>query len=161
MKTSDLKNMAVVSLGDGTRVGRIEDVLFDTGALHVAALVVTTAGGRSIVPVAAVRSIGSDAVTVESGAAVQASAPSSSNNLLRSLKDLSGTKVVNAEGTYLGEVQEIEIDPTSRALTGLDVRRGGVLGLGGTSVTVPAAAIRSIGPDLITAEVSAAATEGG
>jgi sporulation protein YlmC with PRC-barrel domain len=155
MKAGDLRNMAVVSLNDGTRLGRIEDVLFDTSSLNVAALAVTTANGRTILPIAAVRSVGTDAIMVESNAAAQVPTGSTTAGAVqRSLKDLSGIKVVNAEGSYLGDVKEIEIDPTTRALTGLEVQRGGVLGLGATTHAVPASAIRSIGPDLVTAEFS-------
>jgi sporulation protein YlmC with PRC-barrel domain len=155
MKAGDLKNMTVVSLNDGTRLGRIEDVLFDTTSLNLAALAVNTPNGRTILPMNAVRSVGADAITVESGAATQAPAPpTTAGTVYRSLKDLSGIKLVNAEGSYLGDIKEIEIDPATRALTGLDVQRGGVLGLGATSYAVPASAIRSIGPDLVTADYS-------
>src|SRR4029450_4367846 len=58
MKAGELKGKAVVSMADGVQVGRVEDILFDTPALRVAALVLTTTGGRSILPFAAVRSLG-------------------------------------------------------------------------------------------------------
>jgi sporulation protein YlmC with PRC-barrel domain len=57
---------------DGVQIGRVEDVLFDTAALRVAALVLTTTGGRSVLPFAAIRSLGADALTVESATATQA-----------------------------------------------------------------------------------------
>jgi sporulation protein YlmC with PRC-barrel domain len=56
MTASELKNKAVVSMADGVQIGRVEDVLFDTAALGVAALVLTTTSGRSVLPFAAVRS---------------------------------------------------------------------------------------------------------
>ena len=65
MKASALKGKAVVSMVDGVQIGRVEEVLFDTTALRVAALVLTTTGGRSTLPFAAVRSLGADAITVE------------------------------------------------------------------------------------------------
>ncbi len=160
MKAGDLKGMAVVSLNDGIRLGRIEDLLFDTSSLQLAGLAVTTANGRTILPMAAIRSVGSDAVTIESGVATQGPGSSPTGAAQRSLKDLSGIKVVNADGTYLGELKEIEIDPVTRVLTELDVQRGGVLGLGATSLAVPASAIRSIGPDLVTADFSPAPADG-
>ena len=71
MKASALNGKDVVSMVDGVQIGRVEDVLFDTNALRIAALVLTTTGGRSILPFAAIRSLGADAVTVESAAATR------------------------------------------------------------------------------------------
>jgi len=154
MKATALKGMTVVSMSDGVRVGRVEDVLFDTAALRVSALALTTTGGRSILPFSAVRSIGVDAVTVESETAAQAAAaPGSAGNVLRGLGDLVGLKVVTGEGTHVGDVQEALIDQASGALTELEAHRGGILSVGGTTVMIPAPAIRGIGPDLVTADI--------
>src|SRR5947209_18377056 len=91
MKASELKNKAVVSMADGVQIGRVEDVLFDTAALRVAALALSTTGGRSVLPFAAVRSLGADVVTVESATATQAAADQAgAGNLLRTLADLIG-----------------------------------------------------------------------
>ena len=152
MKASALKDRAVVSLADGTRIGRVSDVLFDTAELRLAALALTTAGGQSILPFAAVRSLGPDAVTVESTAAMQGATPAA-GNVLRGLSDLAGMKAVNSDGTLLGEVRELEIDQVGGRLVSLELHRGGVLGLGGTTVTAPVATVRSIGPELVTLDL--------
>jgi sporulation protein YlmC with PRC-barrel domain len=137
MKARALKGKAVVSMADGVQIGRVEEVLFDTAALKVAALVLTTTGGRSILPFAAVRSLGADAVTVESATATQpAAAQADAGNLLRALGDLTGLKVVNGEGAYLGDVRDVTIDQASGTLTELEAHSGGMLGVGGTGVTV-------------------------
>lgn len=162
MKASALKGMTVVSMMDGVQIGRVEEVLFDMAALRVAALMLTTTGGRSVLPFAAVHRIGADAVTVESATAAQAAeAQGGAGNVLRGLGDLMGLKVVSGEGTYLGDVRDVAIDQADGALTELEARRGGVLGLGGASVTVPASAIRGIGPDLVTVDLPAQPSQGG
>jgi sporulation protein YlmC with PRC-barrel domain len=158
MKASALKGKAVVSMADGVQIGRIEDVLFDTVALRVAALALATTGGRSILPFSSVRSLGADAVTVESVTAIQAD-QGGAGNLLRGLGDLMGLKIVNGEGAYLGDVREVVIEQASGALTEFEAHSGGVLGLGGTSVTVPTVAIRGIGPDLVTVDMPAPSGE--
>ena len=158
MKASALKDRAVVSLADGRRIGRVSDVLFDTAELRLAALALTTAGGQSILPFAAVRSLGTDAVTVESAAAMQGAAPAA-GNVLRGLSDLVGMKAVNSDGTLLGEVRELEIDQAGGGLVSLELHRGGVLGLGGTTVTAPVASVRSIGPELVTLDLPAPTTK--
>jgi sporulation protein YlmC with PRC-barrel domain len=156
MKASALKNKAVVSMADGVQIGQVADVLFDTAALRVAALVLTTTGGRSVLPFAAVRSLGADAVTVESATATQAAVDQAGiGNLLRSLGDLIGLKVVNGEGAYLGDVRDVTIEQASGALTELEAHSGGMLGLGGSGVTIPASAIRGIGPELVTVDMPA------
>jgi sporulation protein YlmC with PRC-barrel domain len=123
---------------------------------RVAALVLTTTGGRSILPFTAVRTLGADAVTVENATATQpAAAQGDASNLLRALGDLTGLKVVNGEGAYLGDIRDITIDQASGALTEFDAHGGGMLGMGGTTVTVLAAAIRGIGPELVTVDMPA------
>src|ERR1700694_3404582 len=160
MKASALKGKAVVSMADGVQIGRVEDVLFDTAALRVPALVLTTTGGRSVLPFSAVRSLGADAVTVESASATQATADQGgAGNVLRALGDLTGLKVVNGAGAYLGDVRGVMIEQASGALTELEAHSGGMLGLGGTGVTVPAAAIRGIGPELITVDMPVPSSE--
>src|SRR5918911_38008 len=109
VKASALKDRAVVSLADGTRIGRVSDVLFDTADLRVAALALTTNGGQSILPFAAIRSLGTDAVTVESATATQGVAAPTAGNVLRGLSDLVGMKAVNGDGTFVGTVRELEI----------------------------------------------------
>jgi sporulation protein YlmC with PRC-barrel domain len=78
-------------------------------------------------------------------------------NVLRGLTDLAGMKAVNSDGTLLGEVRELEIDQVGGRLVSLELHRGGVLGLGGTTVTAPVATVRSIGPELVTLDLPPAA----
>ena len=59
----------------------------------------------------------------------------------------------------MGEVKELEINEEDGRLTGLDVHRGGVLGLGGKSYNVPPTAIHNIGPKLVTVEMPLQADE--
>src|ERR1051326_5222599 len=135
MKASQLKNKAVVSMADGVQIGRVEDVLFDTAAL---------------------RSLGADAVTVESATPTQAAADQAgAGNLLRSFNDLISLKAFNGEGAYLGEVRDVTVEQATGALTELEAHSGGVRGLGGTGVTIPASAIRGIGPELVTVDMPA------
>jgi sporulation protein YlmC with PRC-barrel domain len=159
MKASELKDRTVVSMADGTRIGRVSDVLFDTADLRLAALALSTNGGQSILPFAAIRSLGADAVTVESATATQGAAVPTAGNVLRGLSDLTGMKAVNADGTLVGTVRELEIDQAGGQLLSLELHRGGVLGLGGTTITAPVAAVRSIGPELVTLDLPAEPAE--
>ena len=51
------------------------------------------------------------------------------------------------------------IEQTSGALTELEAHQGGMLGMGGTGVTVLASAIRGIGPEMITVDMPAPSGE--
>ena len=155
MKASALKSMAVISMADGVQIGRVEDVLFDTTNLRVAALVLATSGGQSVLPFSSVHRIGADAVTVETASAAQPAAPTTAGNALRHLSDMIGLKIVNGEGTHLGDVREVLIDEAVGGIIELEAHRGGMLGMGGTSVRVLASDIRGIGPDLVTANMPA------
>ena len=83
MKASALKSMAVVSMADGVQIGRVEDVLFDTTDLRVAALVLATSGGQSVLPFSSVHRIGADAVLTWRGEAATAATSISLNVVQR------------------------------------------------------------------------------
>ena len=152
MRASTLKDKPVVSMADGAQVGTVEDVLFDPSELRVAGLALRGQGGESILPFGSIRSIGSDAVMVESAAETQGAGGQAMRENMRGLGDLTSLSVVNGEGTLLGKVKEVEIDEDGR-LAQLEAHRGGVLGIGGTDVTIPPSAIRSVGPKLITVDM--------
>ena len=139
----------------GAKVGSVEEVLFDATDLRVAALLLRASDGQSIVPFAFVRNIGADAVIVESTAATEGATGQTARENLRGLGDLTGLPVVDSEGTNLGAMTDCEFAPDDGRLTEIEVHSGGMLGLGGTSLTVAAAAIRRIGPKLITVDIPA------
>jgi len=159
MRVVLLKNMPVVSMADGAKVGTVQDVLFDTAQYRVAALVLASAGGQILLPFNAIKSIGNDAVTVDSLAATQGVGTSLTRDGLRGLNDMTSLKVVNSDGSLLGDVKDIEIERADGKLTEVAVRKGGVFGMGGTVLTMPVASIRSIGPKLMTVDVSVNAPE--
>ncbi len=158
MKTSDLKGKPVVSMADGAQVGTVDDVLFDPAELRVTGLALRGQSGQSILPFGSIRSIGADAVMVESATETQGAGGQAMRESMRGLEDLTSLSVVNGEGTLLGKVKEVEVDQEGR-LAHLETHRGGVLGIGGTSLTVPPSAIRNIGPKLITVDLPAEPTK--
>jgi sporulation protein YlmC with PRC-barrel domain len=143
---STLKDMAVISLADGAKIGHVKDMFFDTSRRRVVAFVVASDAGEALLSFDAVHSIGPDALTVETAGATQE---------LRRLADLLELKAVDTDGTLLGEVKELEVDRHDGRLTELVVHQGGLLGLGGTEHGVPASAVRSIGPGLAMVELPA------
>lgn len=66
MDAKTLKDMAVVSLQEGTRLGRVVQPQFDLAARQMRAVEVHGDDGTFIVPFEQIESIGSDAMTVTS-----------------------------------------------------------------------------------------------
>lgn len=153
MKASKLKGMPVVSMADGAQIGSVTDVRFDMADLRLNALVLSGRSGEALVPFGSIRSIGSDAVMVESAAETQGVGGQSASDTVHGLSDVMSLSVINAEGTVFGEVKELEINEKDGGLTGLEVHRGGMFGLGGKNYTVSPSAIRNIGPKLVTVEM--------
>jgi sporulation protein YlmC with PRC-barrel domain len=157
VKAQAIKDMPVVSMADGTKIGNVQELLFDTSAWRLAALLLTAGGGKSLLPFEAVRSFGNDVITVENVAATQGTEGNAAAGNLRGLKDLAGLRVINGEGTWLGDVRDVELAVKDGAVEQISVRKGGMLGLGGTNTSIPAAAIRGIGPKVMTVDVPEAA----
>lgn len=148
MYTDKLKHTAVVSLAEGARLGRVEESLFTTQPLRLAALRVKGDQGEFVVPYDQIRSIGADAITLEDSAATQAAV--GANESLIGWDDLKKRKVVDAAGTLLGTISNLEFDATTGQIARLTVHKGGVLGIGGESSEIDASAIQSVGSELIT-----------
>lgn len=150
MDAHKLKGMAIVSLAEGAKLGRIDDVIFNTQPLRAAALRATGDGQGFVIPFEQLKSIGADAVTVESGRVTQADSTGGAFSGLPGLGELTKFKVVDEAGTLVGTIKGIDLDPTTGQVTGVAVHKGGVLGLGGTTTTIDPAAIRGVGNALLT-----------
>jgi sporulation protein YlmC with PRC-barrel domain len=152
VKAHALKDMPVVSMADGTKIGNVQDLLFETTKLRLAALLLSAGGGKSFLPFEAVRSFGNDVITVENASVTQGLEGNAAIGSLRTLKDIASLRVINAEGTWLGDVRDVEVTVQNGVVEQLSIHKGGVLGLGGTTTSVPAEAIRGIGPKVITVD---------
>jgi uncharacterized protein YrrD len=149
MRADMAKGLAVVSIADGGKLGRVADVLFDTRNLRVAALRIEGDGGRALIPLIGVRSIGHDAVTVPSAESVEWAAPAGDEEGLIGADQLGRLKVVDEAGTFHGVVSHVEVDDSSGRLIEIQAQKGGVLGLGGTTHVVAAREVITIGDELI------------
>jgi sporulation protein YlmC with PRC-barrel domain len=155
MDANILKGMVIVSIQEGTKLGRVEQPLLDLTARRIAALQVRGESGTFIVRFDEVESVGADAITVASSAATHTPSGGATADGLRDLDEVGKLKVVDHVGTFLGTVSHVEIDPASGEITRLAAHKGGMLGMGGTTTPIDARAIVSVGPELLTVNTEA------
>ena len=157
MNTDTLTGMTVLSLAGGTRLGKIEGVAIDPQSLQVVALRIAANGQRALVPWESLQGIGKDAVTVPDEHGARWSLPAGGANSLPDIGDLRNLRVVDEAGKVVGKVRDLDFDAGTGKIISLITHEGGILGIGGTTSTIPAGAVVSLGPEVIT--VRAAATE--
>ncbi len=149
MNVATLKHLPIMSLASGAKLGVVDDLCFATEPLRIAALRMTTDGQFTMLPWRVIAAIGPDAVMVPNETAAPVTAAESDQAALVDLATLYALKVVDEGGTSIGTVQDVEIDPQSGVVTQVETHTGGVLGLGGTTTTIVAADIRSIGAEVL------------
>lgn len=151
MKFSELKGRAVVNLEDASKLGTIEDLLVDAESHHIVSIKVRTGmfHAAQIIPVADVKNVGGDAVTIATGGtanitstpestAQQKIAASQSEGSATStsptpvgpqapieITSLLGNKVVTDAGTMVGDLSDVMIDWVDLTITGYEVHMGG------------------------------------
>lgn len=158
MDANTLKGLAIVSMAEGTKLGQVEDVLFNSQLVQVAALLISGGGQTFVIPFEKIAHIGPDAVTVGDSQVAQIESAGDAFSGLPGLGQLTRLKVVDEGGTLIGTVAGIDIDGTTGRVLSLLVHKGGVLGIGRTATTLGVGAVRGVGADLITVATDAAAS---
>lgn len=145
-KISELIGRPVVSMAGGVKVGTVKDVLIDTATLTATALLISGDSGRGGLPFDKVLAVGPDAVTIEEVSSVfWASATTPGPG--REANEIKGLPVVNSLGADMGNVHDIEL--LGDRVQSLDVRSGGLFGIGASEKAITQHAIRSIGDKLV------------
>lgn len=131
MKFSELKGRAVVNLEDAKKIGEVEDLMIEPDGHHIVSLKVKSGlfSSAKIVPVADVKSVGADAVTIVASAGTtdpQTNMSSSGSREPLEVSSILGNKVVTDAGTLVGELRDVLFDWTALTITGYEVREGGL-----------------------------------
>ena len=155
MKFSELKGRAVINLEDASKIGEVEDLIVEPDGHHIVSLKVRTGlfHASRLVPVADVKNVGADAVTisVDAGPATiptdttiqplsdnagQAGVEQHSTSNGRSEKSqagpvievssILGNKVVTDAGTLVGTLRDVMVDWVDLTITGYEVHDGGM-----------------------------------
>jgi uncharacterized protein YrrD len=127
MKFSELKGRAVVRLEEAQRIGEVEDLMIEPVSRHIVSLKVRTGlfSAAELVPAAEVKNVGADAVTIALPAEPTPQSAAGAPPLI-ALTTILGNKVVTDAGTLVGELQDVLLDWANLAITGYEVREGGV-----------------------------------
>jgi len=150
MDAHQLKGLAVITLAEAERVGRVEDVVFETSPLRAAGLRLRTETGDRLVAFSDIRSIGADAIITENVTSAEQNDAALNRRQLPGLEDLRKLNVVDEEGQFLGHIGRLEMDPGTGTVERIEVRKGEVLGMGGEGRTLSPDQIISVGAELIT-----------
>ncbi|GAB6159239.1 PRC-barrel domain-containing protein [Desulfotomaculum varum] len=124
-KSKKFIGMPVISLAEGQQMGTVKGLVVDPQQQKVAALIIEQKGWFSeqkFAPYGKVRSVGSDAITIDQSAAIEKG--SSLPEILKLYKDkvtVVGCKVVAENGCQLGEVDEYYVEETNGSIVGLEI----------------------------------------
>lgn len=151
MKTfSQLLGMPLVTVAEGIRLGMLRGLDFDATDGQIRSLYFSGEQGRAdgVLPWSAVRTVGQDAITIESVASV--STPDLGPDRAAAPPDVRNRPVVTEGGTRIGKVTGYDVDETTGRIQCYHVATGGLFGkLTHREVTFPHASIRVFGPDAI------------
>lgn len=148
MRIQELLSMPVVAIDSGVRLGVVQGVELDPQLGQLRYLRIDSADRRpdAVIPWTALRSIGRDAVTVESPLALQETIPGEECD--RMIAHFGNRPVVTESGTRIGQITSYEFDPVSGAIGNYHVALSGLVNrLIGRDVEFPHAAVRSVGAD--------------
>lgn len=109
----ELAGLAVVSLTGGDRLGRVDDVIFDSSAAAVVGVLVDRGGMFSkpkYLEATHVRAVGSDALTIDSETALTEFDPAALGATMLPMKPLDGRPVLTEAGTIVGKIADIGVD---------------------------------------------------
>jgi sporulation protein YlmC with PRC-barrel domain len=127
MLFSDAKGRKVVSTEAAEQVGKIKDVVVDPATHSVVALLLKKTESGSILRWSDLTGFGADAATVGS-AALLLESDEQVDALRGKEHEVLGKRVLDTRGDELGEVKDLDIDPTTGAITSLVLERRSVPG---------------------------------
>ncbi len=129
-KGKDLIGMSVVGQSDGAKLGRVRDLIFDSDANELLALVLSEKDlfgliDAQIVPWHEVRSLGGDVILATDAASVRKLRDDDKARELATRENvLSGTQILTSEGKELGTLADMVIDEQTGSVLGYEVSGG-------------------------------------
>lgn len=153
MDIKSIKGIAVVSIGDGARLGEVSDALFDLDDRRVRALVVGQGGlfgGKErILDFDDVKSVGSDAVMIEARDQMVADRDDPRYRTYPDIGRLASMRVVSEAGELIGSLATVRVNPIDGIFTDIEVSHHGLLGPFRSHLIVPASTVIRFGEDVV------------
>ncbi|SHF39291.1 Uncharacterized protein YrrD, contains PRC-barrel domain [Desulforamulus putei DSM 12395] len=154
-KSKKFIGMPVISLAEGQQMGTVKGLVVDPHQQKVAALIIEQKGWFSeqkFAPYGKVRSVGTDAITIDQSAVVEKGA--SLPDILKLYKDkvtVIGCKVIAENGSHLGEVDEYFVEETTGSIVGLEISGNLLNSIMKGKSFLDISFVRTIGKELVVA----------
>jgi len=152
IKASNVIGLKVVSLQKGETIEDVNDVIYDPQSQKVQALLVDPGGWFSeakVIPLREIKSLGKDAVTVESSRVIKKASdlPKPNSGISSRNSKLKKMSVLTAGGTSLGRVSDVLFDPKSGDIGEYEISQGTVEDVKSGRKFLPALEVIKIGVD--------------
>jgi uncharacterized protein YrrD len=153
MDVKSLKGIAVVSIKQGEKVGTVDDVLFDMENRRVIAFKLIKPGflrsGGIAITMEDVESIGKDAVMIQHRDRIRDLKNERDLQARPGYSDLSALRVVTQDGTYVGNLSTVQVDPQTGKLTQIEITGGGLIDRLRRNQVVEMDEVVSLGTDVV------------
>lgn len=156
MKISELKGKAVIGMASGQEVGTVAGALVNRSHDALAALVVKGARRTPdrIISIQSIRAIGPDAVTIEHSDLLRPLEQVPELAGLVGLDSVVGNQVLTPEGRILGQISDVNFDPSSYRILSYEYRPSGLKGLLGARHEIPPEDVIGLGQGIVTVKQS-------
>jgi len=148
----ELAGLAVVTLTGGERIGRLHDVIFHVSSGRVTGFLVDTGGlfaKPKFLPTGHVQSLGSDALTISGADALSESNPAATDADELEARPLDGRPVLNASGSVLGKVSDVEVETDTLSVPSLLLSTGLIDNALHGKPRLPIAMVKTVGRDSV------------
>lgn len=149
----DVDGISVIAVDTGTKVGDVDDLVFDFHRNQLIGILLEHAGlthPARVVPCSKIRAIGPDAVMIEGEDAVMdVEKEPDINDLLKGETKIKGKAVYTVEGEDLGKIIDVRFDEKTGRIEGYEVS-GGIFADAYTGRSfIPAPKTVNIGKDVV------------
>ncbi|HWO94184.1 MAG TPA: PRC-barrel domain-containing protein [Dehalococcoidia bacterium] len=147
MNFEDLKNQTVISIDEGERMGKVTDGVIDLDKKQLVALLLGSGGiigsKNYTLPVDAIRTVGRDAVTVQSRSMLREGEDVLDGQVR--VSDLARRTVISEGGDEIGRISDVELD-TSYHVTRFHISTGSrLLSMFGSTAMIDAGQVVAFG----------------
>lgn len=153
MELKALRGLAVITVGDGQKIGEVAELYIDPSERRIVRLRIASGGffgGRKMqVPLSAVQQIGQDAVLLPNADVLEAEPNEQAIRDLLDFDAFTRLRVVSDHGRLLGTVSGGEFDPADGRLTVIAYLPTGLRSLFGRQILVAISDVITLGKDVV------------